>query len=101
MRLIDADALRKQIVDKRNRTVSPQSTIDVLNYVIRSIRRQKTEYAEATYVNESKEYSKSEMIECLTQIKQEYGHLYMTMFGCTCKVREYVDKIISVICETD
>lgn len=42
MRHIDADKLRKEIVEKRNRTVAPQSTIDILNWVIRQIRRQPT-----------------------------------------------------------
>lgn len=48
-----------------------------------------------------KEYSEDEIMECLMQIKQKYGDLYVTMFGCTCKMREYVNKIISAIDENN
>lgn len=47
----------------------------------------------------NKEYSEDEMVDCLIQIKQKYGNLYLTMFGCTCEVRKYADRIISIIRE--
>lgn len=44
-RLIDADKLRQSIVNKRNRTVAPVAVIETLNWVIREIRRQPTDYS--------------------------------------------------------
>lgn len=42
-------------------------------------------------------YSKNEMIECLAQIGQRYGDVYMTMFGCTCDVKTYVNRIMGAL----
>lgn len=48
-----------------------------------------------------KEYSGKEMIDCLIQIKKRFGNLDMTMFGCTCEIKEYINRIINIIDETD
>lgn len=90
MRLIDADELFPDGKDMLDIPVGPDEWFETnLNELRKYIDGRPT-----VDPVKHKTYSKNEMIECLVQIGQRYGDLYMTTFGCTCDIKTYINRMI-------